>query len=443
MTNLEVDFQFPKKLIKPLFYTDKKHRLFKGGRAGGKSESIARALIILSMQTKGNILCVRSFQVAIKKSNYSLIKRVIEESNLLCMFEFYVDGIVCKANGNRFMFLGCNSLSNPKSEMAKGLDDVKYCWCEEAHTFRDMDIEILIPSVRAEDCVFFWSYNSNSEPCPVSMYFSRHSKAEFTTIDYDENPFLPKSMIEEAEELKKMDYEQYLKVWRGKPYVDLTSRLIDPAWLTSAVELWKGEDDGQLVYGLDVADEGGAENALCRRRGHSITDLWSWEEGDTYETARKSLGLMEKGGHLIYDRVGVGAGVKSSLRVLDPNFPTTAYSNGNAVLNPTREYKRTGIKNKDMFSNLGSQQWFILRDMLQASHARVLGREHEGDYLTVNPKLKGLSELVKELAQIEFSTNSKGQIAVDKKPKGCPSPNKADSVMMTLMKPKVLASPIF
>ena len=445
MSSKEVEIKFPEKLLEPLFDKKIKHRIFKGGRAGGKSESIARAIILISLQEKGNILCVRSFQVAMKRSSYSLLKRVIEEHGLEDLFHFYVDGIVCKLNGNRFMFIGCNSLSNPRSELAKGLDNVKWCWCEEAHTFRQMDIEILLPSVRAENAVFFWSYNSNSEPCPVSTYFSKHSLAQFTTIDYDENPFVPQSMIEEAEELKLMDYEQYLKVWKGKPYVDLRTKLIDPSWIQSAINLWTGEDDGQLVYGLDVADEGDAENALCRRRGNSITDVWYWSEGDTYETAQKTSEIIEKGGHLVYDRVGVGAGVKSSMRVIKPEYPTTPYSNGNSVLNPFREYKKTGIKNKDMFSNLGAQQWFALRDMLQASHSVLLQRQIDPNqpFLTINPKINCIQELTAELGQIEFSTNPKGQIIVDKKPKGCPSPNKADAVMMALVKPRIASAPIF
>jgi len=337
-----VEIEIPEKLKAPIFKSKKKHRLFKGGRGGAKSESIARALILFSMELSGNILCTRSVQNSLKDSIYSLLVRIINDHGLTPFFTIKVDGLVCNLNGNKFIFKGMNALSDPKSEQAKGLDNIKVCHIEEAHTVTERDIEVLLPSVRADDCFFLYTYNSNKEPCFVSEFFGKHPDAEFTEIHYFENPFLPQTLKDEAEALKVIDPEKYRQVWLGEPSTDTTKQVLIKAWIDAAVSLYQKESensDGLRVYGLDIADEGEDDSALCLRKGLAVIDIESWHDCDTTETAEKAVAKIKQPCHLVYDRVGMGSGVKATLRRIGANIPTTAYSIGDAVDNPNAEHE--------------------------------------------------------------------------------------------------------
>jgi len=440
-----VEIQIPEKLKAPIFRSTKKHRLIKGGRGGAKSESVARALIMFAMELLGNILCTRSVQNSLKDSIYSLIVRIITDHGLTQFFSIKVDGISCNLNGNKFIFKGMNALSDPKSEQAKGLDNIKVCHIEEAHTVTERDIEVLLPSVRADDCFFLYTYNSNKEPCYVSEYFGKHPDAEFTEIHYYENPFLPKTLFEEAEALKLIDPEKYRQVWLGEPSTDTSKQVLIKQWVDSAIALYRKEsdnEDGARIYGLDIADEGEDDSALCMRKGLAVISMESWHDSDTTETAEKAVKKVIQPCHLIYDRVGMGAGVKATLKRIGANIPTTPYSNGDAVANPHAEHEKgSGLKNKDVFGNFGAQHWFFIRKLMKNAYLKSQGQNVD-EYITINPEIKNLLQLKRELLQIQFYTNTKEQILIQKKPAGTKSPNLADAFMMCLRKPKVLASVI-
>ena len=447
---METDINIPEKLIQPIFQSKKKHRLIKGGRGGAKSESVARALIVFALMEKGNILCTRSVQNSIKDSVYSVLARVIEKQGLTKYFEIKVNEIVSRSNGNKIMFKGCNSLSDPKSEAAKGLDEIRICWVEEAHTISERDIDILLPSIRMNGSFFFWTYNSNKEPCVVKEYFENHSNAEFTEIQYYENPFLPETLYDEAMELKRTNEQKYREIWLGEPSTDTTKNIIIGKWFDSAVKLYelkKENMDGATVYGLDIADEGADSNALAERSGFAFMDIWERDTGDTIATADWAVKLMKPSTHLVYDRVGVGAGVKARLREKYGHIDTTPYSNGDAVANPIKQWNKTGIKNKDMFANFGAQHWFYIRELFMNSEKILLGEDISDnpvkEYITIRPDIKLIRKLKQQLLQIEFDSNPKGQIIIVKTPEGFTSPNLADAFMMSFKKPKKLAGIIF
>lgn len=442
-----VDCDIPEKLIEPIFFSKKKHRIIKGGRGGAKSESVARAILTFSIFFIGHTLCTRSVQNSIKDSVYSVIVRLIKKQKLEGLFEIKINEIVCRRNGNKIIFKGCNALSDPKSEAAKGLDEIRYCWFEEAHTATENDIDILIPSVRAKDAVFFWTYNSNKEPCIIQEYFQDHSNAEFTEIHYYENPFLPETLLEEAEECKRLNYDKYKEIWLGQRSTDSSKNVLILDWIEAAIKLYEPDSDGRIVFGLDLADEGEDKSALVMRKGLAIESAEEWDYGDVVDSTRKAYQIMRRYDkpHCIFDRVGIGAAAKATLKKESPDIKTTAHSNGDSVENPNKEYVdmgvKTGIKNKDMFGGLGPQQWFEVRTLFYNAWRKLRGEEVD-EYVTINPDIKNLKKLKKELLQIEFETNNKGQVMIVKAPKGTKSPNLADALQMCLRKPKILSKPI-
>ena len=450
MTN-NITIEIPMKLRNPIFYTKKKHRVMRGGRNGGKSETVGRAILIQCLKMKGNVLCTRSVQNSIKDSVKKLLERLIKQMGFSQFYEVLNNEIRC-SNGNIIMFYGMNALADPKSEGVKGLDEVKICWFEEAHTASERDIDILIPSIRANDAWFYWTYNSNKDPCYLSEYMKQHSKAEITNITYLENPFCTQSQIDEAEEMKIIDPQKYKVIWLGEPSTDTSRNVVILEWINCAMTLYKTHPEnaeGRSVFGLDVKDDGGDMNALGHRTGLAFNYLEEWSDGDASDAADKAVEIMDKrgGGHLIFDRVGVGAAAKSQLKRSHSKIKTTAHSNGEKVKHKNKQYSNTGIKNKDMFANFGAQQWFKVRDLLRNSARKFHGLKDEKgkeveDFITINPDMKMILKLKRELLQIEFEANSKEQVIIIKAPKGTKSPNCADAFQMTYRKPREISGVI-
>ena len=445
---MKIRIELPEKLDYPLRHSTKKHRLVKGGRGGGKSESVARVIIERMMQGSGNVLCSRSVQNSIEDSVYSLFSKLIKKMELTQVFRILKNAIVYLPTGSRMIFKGCNALSDPKSEGAKGLDEFEICWIEEAHTITERDVDILIPSIRKEGAVFFWTYNSN-RVCFVDEYFRNHSNAEISEINYWENPFCPQTLIDEAEECLRTNPQKFREIWKGEVSTDTNKKVIIHAWIESALRLYKPDNDGKEVFGLDVSDGGDDWDALAKRKGLALEQLYQWEfpGGNTIRTAKKAVEYM--GGasttaHLVFDRVGVGSGVKATMIEMFPGIKTTPHNNGDEVENKSYIYDESGAKNKDVFGNYGAQHWFKMRKLFENAYKKELGmKDKDGneivDYITINPNINHLLELKQQLLQIEFRENERGLKYIVKAPKGTKSPNLADATMMSFRNPKEIA----
>jgi hypothetical protein len=195
---------------------------------------------------------------------------------------------------------------------------------------------------------------------------------------------------------------------------------------------------GRTYGGLDVADEGGDKNALAIRKGDALIFVDDWGEGDTYQTAERGLSHFKahRGDHLCYDSVGVGAGVKAGLNLLDRgNVTVSPWNGGEGVLNPTHrviKYDSESPTNKDFFANLKAQAWWALRTRFHNTFKAVqAGKlDPDADIIILPSYLSKLHEVKLELSQPTYIRNSKGQIIVDKKPDGAKSPNLADAIVM-------------
>jgi len=123
-----------------------------GGRGGGKSESIARYLLITGAQEPMNILCAREFQNSIRESVHQLLADIIRQYNLESFYDVLNTEIRGK-NGTRFFFAGLrHNINNIKS-----IPNIKRCWCFVAGTKVDGKP---IESIKVGD--FVHSYNHQS-----------------------------------------------------------------------------------------------------------------------------------------------------------------------------------------------------------------------------------------------------------------------------------------
>src|SRR5687767_12131599 len=77
-----------------------------GGRGGGKTDGYAIALIILAMQRKLRILCLREIQNSIEESVKETIEGYIAQYELDWAFGIKDKSITCTITGTRFIFSG-------------------------------------------------------------------------------------------------------------------------------------------------------------------------------------------------------------------------------------------------------------------------------------------------------------------------------------------------
>ena len=88
MTLPNLKIQLPDKL---LFFLNEKarYKVAYGGRGAGKSESIARCLLILSLQKKVRILCTRELQNSITDSVHKLLSDLVSELKHRWLFSYH------------------------------------------------------------------------------------------------------------------------------------------------------------------------------------------------------------------------------------------------------------------------------------------------------------------------------------------------------------------
>ena len=205
-----------------------------------------------------------------------------------------------------------------------------------------------------------------------------------------------------------------------------------------------GLDSGEVIGGLDVADEGGDENCLFIRKGTKQVHLSFWKEGNTGQSARKAAFICKEYNCkiLMYDNIGVGAGVKSEYSNEEYKWLTAI--GVNTGREPTKGEYCPGKKNDDMFYNLKAQLWWLMRRRIERTY------EHKNKLKIYQPdelmSLQNDKQLINELCRPKYEMRAGGKIIMESKEKmrarGIKSPNRADSCILCYAYPLVKAKEI-
>ena len=346
--------------------------------------------------------------------------------------------------GSEFMFYGIKN--NPTK--IKSLEGIDICWMEEAEAVSKESWEILIPTIRKPGSEIWVSYNPKNilDDTHQRFVISPPDDICLLTVNYTDNPWFPDVLRLEMEECKRKDYDLYLHIWEGEPVADSDMAIIKPSWIAAAVDAHKllgFEPIGEKRVGFDVADEGEDSNAITLRHGSVAIDVCEWNKGDVIESSNK-VNLYAEQNHadeIIYDSIGVGAGVKAQLgRIAKVNIQ--GFNAGGAVLMPESEYM-AGKKNKDMFSNIKAQAWWNVRDRFYKTWRCVEARKKDpncsieyslDELISLSSSISKLEYLKAELSRPWVDYDGNGRVKVeskkDMKKRGIPSPNMADSLIM-------------
>jgi len=209
----------------PFYEKKARYKIAYGGRVGSKSTNIAILLLMIGMNKKVLIACLREYQKNLSESVYRLLcNKIIEDNGFQKHYRIMSDKII-GINGTEFAFSGIKNAKNFKS-----FEGVDIAWVEEAQTISAESIMITLPTIRKAGSEIWFSYNPDSEEDPVHklalkpfvMDTEELQKAGYDVgqinlqINYMDNPHCPDIMKLEAEQMRNVDYDLYRHVWLGE-----------------------------------------------------------------------------------------------------------------------------------------------------------------------------------------------------------------------------------
>lgn len=209
---MQVDTAIPEKLA-PLFQP-KRYKILHGGRGGGKSVTIGKALLIQGIQRRMRILCTREVQRSLADSVIKLLADLIEEMGLGEFYEVQKNTIKGQ-NGTEFLFAGLQSHTIDSLRSYVNIDVV---WVEEAHSVSEKSWNVLIPTIRKPGSEIWASFNPDQETDYVySRFVVRHDPdAWVCEINYYDNPWFPEVLEKERRALLAFNDDMHAHVWLGK-----------------------------------------------------------------------------------------------------------------------------------------------------------------------------------------------------------------------------------
>lgn len=418
-----------------------------GGRGSSKSWSIARLLIEIARRGKYRFLCARELQNSISDSVIRLLDDTIIREGYQAEFEVQRASVRHLATGSEFMFYGIKN--NPTK--IKSLEGVDICWVEEAEAVTKESWDILIPTIRKPGSEIWVSFNPKNILDDTYQRFIARPPVDCISlkVNWSDNPWFPEVLRAEMEACKARDYDLYLHIWEGEPVADSELAIIKPSWIAAAVDAHLKIGflpSGRKRIGFDVADEGEDSNATTLAHGSVVLDCQQWNKGDVISSADRVMHYAGgvKATEIVYDSIGVGAGVKAHLKRVC-RIPATGFNAGEAVFKPNAKYA-DGKTNKDMFSNIKAQAWWGVRDRFfntwrvikhleEHPDDTAFARQFNDDQLiSLDSGIKQLDYLKAELSRPWVDYDNNGRVKVeskkDMKKRGIPSPNMADSLIM-------------
>ena len=431
--------------LRNFWRTRTRNRILYGGRSSSKSWDAAIRAVLVAHNLKKKFLCTRQLQNKIEESVYTLLKSVIESMGLLGNFTITNNKITHNYTGSEFIFYG---LWRHITEI-KSTEGVDVLWIEEGHALLPSQWKILEPTIRKQGSEVWIVFNPDISTDFVYQRFVINPPPDTITrkINYPENPFLSKTALKVIEAKRQEDPEEFEHIYLGVPKDDDESVIIKRSWLTAATDahIKLGfEPTGQRRIGFDIADDGGDRccNVLAHGSVAMEMDHWKANEDELMKSAKHTYSnAVQWQAHVTYDATGVGAMAGSKFKEIndDPSSSTRVtydkFQAGGGVSNPDRKYADK-IKNKDMFSNLKAQAWWLVADRLRntwnaVNNGMVFKPE---EMISISSKIKDLEKLITELSTPKKDYDATGKVKVESKKdlaeREIDSPDLADAFVM-------------
>lgn len=220
--------------FRPLYTNDYMYCVYYGGRGGGKSEEVAKALVILAVTKPLRILCIRETQSSISDSVKAGLEKWIVELGLQDNYKITKDGLYSSC-GSRFMFKG---MQNYNAGNIKSISMIDITWIEEAEYFSKRSWDLLIPSViRVKNPLIIATFNPAFEDDIIYKTFISNTpppKSFVKKVSYKDNIYFKDTPLElqRAFEEQNSTESEYRHKWLG----ELISADEESLWNNSVID---------------------------------------------------------------------------------------------------------------------------------------------------------------------------------------------------------------
>jgi phage terminase large subunit len=422
-----------------------RNRVLYGGRASSKSWDAAGFATYLASNAKLRFLCVRQFQNKIEESVYTLLKNQIDRFGLTSQFRVLDNKIVGRKTGSEFLFYGLwRSIDEIKS-----LEGIDVLWIEEGHNLTEDQWKILEATIRKQGSQVWIVFNPRLSTDFVYKRFVINPPPGTLVrrINYDENPFLSQTMRDVIEAAQLEDEDEFAHIYLGQPKDDDDDAIIKRSWIMAAVDAHKAlgiEPSGAKRIGFDVADSGADKCANVFAHGSVVSWIDEWKAGEDEllkSCSRTYVAAKERDAKIIYDSIGVGASAGAKFKEVNESstdrFPVRyeKFNAGGAVWEPDREYQPK-VTNKDMFSNIKAQAWWLVADRFRNTFNAIRRGEKFADdkLISISADCPHLDRLIDELSTPKRDYDQNGRVKVESKKdlakREVASPNLADAFVM-------------
>lgn len=219
----------------------------------------------------------------------------------------------------------------------------------------------------------------------------------------------------------------------------VTGVVIPQKWVQAAVELLLAPQQPRQA-GLDVGSEFGDRTVYAQRAGPTV-EFVQTIAGDSAEDDVREMATRAGVLALLYDRLGVGAGITRTLNRDAATLPFRIEGVANSQKPTGTEYPdRPELTARQRFANYAAELWWRLRLRFQNTWLRVAkGHDIPDDECISLAPLKGhpdLQRLMAQLSQPTFKkTGTSDKIVVNKYGEGTSSPDHAEALMYAFAPP--------
>lgn len=433
--------------LREFWTTPARNRVLYGGRSSSKSWDAAGFAVFLAANYSVRFLCARQFQNRISESVHTLLKLQIARFGLSHEFQVTQTAIRHVKTGSEFLFYG---LWRHIDEI-KSLESIDICWIEEAHNLTNAQWEVLEPTLRGEGSQFWIIFNPRLASDFVYRRFVTQTPPRTVRrrINYDENPFLSRTIRNVIDAKRIENAEDYAHVYLGEPREDDDTVIIRRAWVRAAIDAHRRlglEALGARRVGFDVADSGGDLNAAVVVDGFLCVgvDEWKAAEDELLKSAGRVHGLArEHNAAIDYDSIGVGAFAGAHFQALNAELGAAVawcgFNAGSGVVNPEARIDvrdPQSKRNKDFYANLKAQAWWSVaarfRNTFNYVERGVVCAPDE--MIAIDSGVPHLDRLIDELCTPRRDFDAAGRAKVESKKdlarRDVPSPNLADAFVM-------------
>jgi len=433
--------------LKEFWAAPARNRVLYGGRDSSKTWDAAGNAILLAQFTKVRFMATRQFQNRISDSVYTVLCTQIERFGMSDRFDIGATSIYCPSTGSDFLFYGrARNLSE-----IKGTEGVDIHWGEEMELLTQEEWMIIDATIRKEGSEHWIIFNPRLAQDFVYQRFVVNPPADTIVrlINYNENQFISQTSLKRIEAMKLEAPEDYEHYYLGVPWADDEQAVIKRSWIEACVDahIKLGfEPMGEKRLGFDVADDG--DDKCANLYSHGSVAIWGeeWNGGEDEllkSCSRTYQNAVQYGANIQYDSIGVGAGCGAKFDEINEaqgkNVQYSKFNAGAGVFEPERYYAENRldrIKNKDYFSNLKAQTWWLVADRFRNTFDAIKnGTQYKQDELiSIASTMPNLEKLKTELSTPKRDFDANGRVKVESKKdlakREVKSPNLADAFMM-------------